>query len=120
MADQYINQLNNYPDNTDGYVAVGSVNGNGGGKKLLSKIIPNTTTATSGQALTLNSQKQPVWSNLIPPIPYDAEEENYVLGIVNGKPEWVKLKNKRDEDESTYFIIYDDGSEPEPEDDEND
>jgi hypothetical protein len=67
MADKYINQLNDFPANQDGYVVVGNTVGNGGGKKLLSDI-----------------------SN-IPEFPDDADTSNYVLGIQDGHLAWVEL-----------------------------
>lgn len=106
MADQYINGLNDYPANADGYVAVGSLNGNGGGKKKLSEITPDASQATPGQVLTVNDQNQAEWkdNNSVPPLPEDASTYDYVLGIQNGELAWVKLKT--DYTDSHYHSVF--------------
>ena len=69
MADQYINELNDFTAQ-DGYVVVGATTGNGGGKKLLSEIA----------------------GDVLPELPPDASSKSYVLGIVNGELGWVELE----------------------------
>lgn len=71
MADQYINQLNDFTAQ-DGYVVIGAKTGNGGGKKLLSEIA----------------------GNVLPELPPDANTSYYVLGIKEGQLAWVELETE--------------------------
>lgn len=92
MADLLINQLNDFTD-SDGYIAVGTTaaGSTGGGKKLLSTITPDASQASVGQVLTVNDQHKAEWKYAVPPIPDDADDYDYVLGIKDGHLAWVEL-----------------------------
>lgn len=81
-------------DGQDGYLIVDGLDAETpGGRKLLSKIIPDASQATEGQVLIVNSQHKPVWDDVsvVPDLPADASSKAYVLGIKNGQLTWVEL-----------------------------
>jgi len=89
-----IKEFDNFAEGKDGYLIVDGLDENTpGGKKLLSDIIPDSSKATEGQVLTVNSQHKPVWNDVtvVPDLPADASDKAYVLGIKDNQLTWVEL-----------------------------